>query len=66
MSSREDRVADGLDEPADPATDDDHAALLSELDSHDLGFVSEVADPEDRAVFDADPGDPDANRCSRG
>jgi alkaline phosphatase D len=60
MSSREDRVADGLDEPADPAADDDHAALLSELDAHDLGFVSEVADPADRSVFDADPGAPDA------
>ena len=49
----------GRDEPS--RGDDDHAELLSELDSHDLAFALDVVDASDRNVFAADPdAHPDA------
>ncbi|MFB6151482.1 MAG: PhoD-like phosphatase N-terminal domain-containing protein [Haloarculaceae archaeon] len=49
---------DGRDEPARGA--DDHAELLSELDSHDLAYSKGVTDAEDVDAFAFDPdADPD-------
>ena len=44
---------DGRDEPA--RTEEDHAELLSELDSHDLALALDVVDASDASVFDIDP-----------
>ncbi|MFC7133421.1 MULTISPECIES: alkaline phosphatase D family protein [Salinibaculum] len=49
---------DGRDEPA--TGDDDHAELLSELDSHDLALAMDAVAASDADAFDFDPGaDPD-------
>jgi len=49
---------DGRDEPARGA--DDHAELLSELDSHDIAVATNPETPGDRSVFAVDPeADPD-------
>ena len=55
----DDAGIDGRDEPA--RGPDDHAELLSELDSHDLAVATDPHAPGDADVFAVDPdGDPDA------
>lgn len=54
-------MTESLDEPA-TVGGDDPAALLSELDSHDLSFATDAVDPADPSVFEADADDPDAPR----
>jgi alkaline phosphatase D len=50
---------DGRDEPARGA--DDHAELLSTLDSHDLALAMDLVDASDNDVFAVDAGaDPEA------
>jgi len=48
-----DASVDGRDEPARDG--EDHAELLSELDSHDLALALDVVDASDADVFDHDP-----------
>jgi len=54
-------AGDGLDGRDEPARGpDDHAELLSEVDSHDLAFALDPAETSERGPFEFDPdADPD-------
>jgi alkaline phosphatase D len=55
MQPSDEFALDGRDEPASLDPEDDHAALLSELDSHDLAVATDAEPAASRELFASDP-----------